>query len=120
MNTQPPIDNDELMPRPVMTPKEHDPAGRAHRAEVPRASHASFAPAADRRDPIALLEAANADRLPDLVPIRHGRMAVSAFTFFRGTAEIMASDLAGTPVTGYDAQLCGDCHLLNFGSYATP
>lgn len=94
--------------------------GRALRDDVPRATHAGWAPAPDRADPIAILEAGNADRVPELVPIRHGRMAVSAFTFFRGTAEIMASDLATTPATGLHAQLCGDCHLMNFGLYASP
>ena len=94
--------------------------GRIVRDEVPRTAHAAWAPAPDRRDPIDILEAGNRDRLPELVPIRHSRMGVSAFTFFRGTAEIMASDLATTPVTGLPAQLCGDCHLLNFGLYASP
>ena len=77
-------------------------------------------PAPDRPDPVALLEAQNATREPDLVPVRHGRMMVSPFTFYRGAAKIMAADLAGTPTAGLDAQLCGDAHLSNFGVYASP
>ena len=100
--------------------KQRVAAGKEHRSSVARDAHAQWSPPVDRADPVALVEGANGDRLPELVPIRHGRMAVSAFTFFRGTAEIMASDLAGTPKTGWDAQLCGDCHLSNFGLYATP
>ncbi len=95
-------------------------AGRARRTGVPRGAHAEWTAPPDRADPVRLVEAANEDRLPDLVPVRHGRMGVSAFTFFRGTAEIMASDLASTPHTGITAQLCGDAHLSNFGLYASP
>ena len=103
-----------------MTLNERAAAGKDRRTSVPRVSHAEWQAPLDRADPVALVEAANSDRLPELVPIRHGRMAVSAFTFFRGTAEIMASDLSRTPRTGWDAQICGDCHLSNFGLYATP
>ena len=95
-------------------------AGKAARAEVPRSSHGDWEPAADRPDPIALLEEQATTRVPELVPIRHGRMAVSAFTFYRGAAFIMASDLAATPSSGLRAQLCGDAHLSNFGAYAAP
>jgi uncharacterized protein (DUF2252 family) len=77
-------------------------------------------PAADRPDPVALLEAQNLTREPDLVPVRHGRMMVSPFTFYRGAAKIMAADLKDTPVAGLDAQLCGDAHLSNFGLFASP
>ena len=94
--------------------------GRAARAEVPRKSHATFEPAADRPDPVALLEEQAAARVPELVPIRYGRMLVSPFTFYRGAAYIMASDLASSPRTSLISQLCGDAHLSNFGAYAAP
>ncbi|MBV8527385.1 MAG: DUF2252 domain-containing protein [Candidatus Dormibacteraeota bacterium] len=77
-------------------------------------------PLDDHRDPIALLEHSNAGRLPDLVPVRHGRMLQSPFTFYRGAPVIMAHDLSGTPATGVSVQICGDAHLLNFGTFATP
>jgi len=99
---------------------ERSAAGKAARAEVPRSSHGDWEPAADRPDPIALLREQAATRVPELVPIRHGRMAVSAFTFYRGAAFIMAADLAATPSSGLQAQLCGDAHLSNFGAYAAP
>jgi uncharacterized protein (DUF2252 family) len=83
-------------------------------------SHTKWRPAADRPDPVALLEEQDATREPDLVPVRHGRMAVSPFTFYRGAAKIMATDLKDTPVAGLDAQLCGDAHLSNFGLFASP
>jgi uncharacterized protein (DUF2252 family) len=83
-------------------------------------SHSGWGPAADRPDPVALLEEQNLTREPDLVPVRHGRMMVSPFTFYRGAAKIMAADLASTPVAGLDAQLCGDAHLSNFGLFASP
>ncbi|MFL6134875.1 MAG: DUF2252 family protein, partial [Nocardioidaceae bacterium] len=73
-----------------------------------------------RPDPVALLEAQNATRDPDLVPVRHGRMIASPFTFYRGTATVMASDLATTPTAGLEVQLCGDAHLSNFGAYGSP
>ena len=95
-------------------------AGKAARAEVPRSSHGDWEPAADRRDPIELLREQAETRVPELVPIRHARMAVSAFTFYRGAAFIMAADLAATPSSGLKAQLCGDAHLSNFGAYAAP
>src|SRR6476620_6438158 len=77
------------------------------RDQTPPASHAGWVPAADRPDPVALLEAQNSTREPDLVPVRHGRMVVSPFTFYRGAAKIMAADLKDTPTAGVDAQLCG-------------
>ena len=77
-------------------------------------------PAADRPDPVALLEEQNATREPDLVPVRHGRMLVSPFTFYRGAAKIMAADLKDTPRAGLTVQLCGDAHLSNFGVFASP
>jgi uncharacterized protein (DUF2252 family) len=94
--------------------------GRAARAEVPRSSHASFAPSSNRADPIALLERQARTRVPELVPIRYGRMLVSPFTFFRGAAMIMAGDLAATPRSGLTVQCCGDAHLSNFGVFASP
>jgi len=93
--------------------------GRALRASVPRQSHASWPRTARSRDPIQLLQRSNAGRLPELVPIRFGRMLTSPFTFFRGAAGLMAHDLAKTPATGVRLQLCGDCHLLNFGLFAS-
>ena len=83
-------------------------------------SHTKWRPAADRPDPVALLEEQDTTREPDLVPVRHGRMMVSPFTFYRGAAKIMAADLAETPVAGLNAQLCGDAHLSNFGAFASP
>jgi uncharacterized protein (DUF2252 family) len=94
--------------------------GRAARRVVPRGGQAEWAPAPDRPDPIDLLEAQARDRIPDLIPIRYSRMMASPFAFMRGSAIIMANDLASTPKTGIQAQLCGDAHLLNFGAYASP
>jgi uncharacterized protein (DUF2252 family) len=94
--------------------------GRAARQDAPRAGHAQWQPAADRPDPIALLEEQAQSRVPELVPIRHGRMLVSPSTFYRGAAFIMAADLAASPVSGFEVQLCGDAHLLNFGLFASP
>ena len=87
---------------------------------TPPSSHAGWEPATDRPDPVALLEEQNATREPDLVPVRHGRMMVSPFTFYRGAAKIMAADLKDTPTAGLDVQLCGDAHLSNFGAFASP
>src|SRR5213078_2211434 len=83
-------------------------------------SHTKWRPAADRPDPVALLEEQDKTREPDLVPVRHGRMMVSPFTFYRGAAKIMAADLDGTPTAGLVVQLCGDAHLSNFGLFASP
>jgi uncharacterized protein (DUF2252 family) len=94
--------------------------GRAARTEAPRSAHGRWAPAPDRPDPVALLEEQAASRVPMLVPIRYGRMLASPFTFYRGAALIMASDLAETPVSGVTVQLCGDAHLSNFGLFGTP
>jgi uncharacterized protein (DUF2252 family) len=95
-------------------------AGKALRGKAPRSSHAEWAPDPERPDPISLLEQANSTRLAQLVPIRFGRMSMSPFAFYRGTADIMAYDLARTPVSGIQAQLCGDAHLSNFGVFASP
>ncbi len=94
--------------------------GKAARAEVPRESHAMFDPPADRPDPVAQLEQQAESRVPELVPIRYGRMLVSPFAYFRGAALPMASDLADTPCTGLVVQACGDAHLSNFGIFASP
>jgi hypothetical protein len=94
--------------------------GSEARNRTPLSSHARWLPAADRPDPVALLEEQDATREPDLVPVRHGRMLVSPFTFYRGAAKIMAADLDGTPTAGLQAHLCGDAHLSNFGLFASP
>jgi len=94
--------------------------GAAARERTPPSSHWQWVPASDRPDPVALLEEQDITREPDLVPVRHGRMMVSPFTFYRGAAKVMAADLAATPVAGLDAQLCGDAHLSNFGAFASP
>ena len=94
--------------------------GLEARDRAPLASHTGWAPATDRSDPVGLLEGQNRTREPDLVPVRHGRMLVSPFTFYRGAATIMAADLDGTPTAGLQVQLCGDAHLSNFGAFASP
>lgn len=99
---------------------ERTAAGKDLRGSVPRASHRVWTPPTDRRDPVDVLIDSNVGRLPQLIPIRFGRMLVSPFAFFRGAAAVMAADLAKTPATGLRVQACGDCHLLNFGAFATP
>ena len=94
--------------------------GKAARAEVPRSAHADWKALADRPSPVALLEEQAKTRVPELVPIRYGRMLVSPFTFYRGAAYLMASDLSGSPRTSLQTQLCGDAHLSNFGAFAAP
>ena len=106
--------------REHLTVEQRSARGRAARTEVPRSSHGPWAPASDRPDPIALLEEQAASRVPNLIPIRYGRMLVSPFTFYRGSALIMAADLAATPVSGITVQLCGDAHLSNFGLFGSP
>src|SRR5688572_8585786 len=105
---------------PHPTAAERDAVGRSARADVPRSVHADWTPATDRRDPVDLLEEQAASRVPELVPIRYGRMLVSPFTFYRGAAYPMAADLAGEARTGLEVQLCGDAHLSNFGAFAAP
>ena len=100
--------------------EERQAHGRAALDRTPPSSHSGWAPAAGRPDPVTLLEKQNTTREPDLVPVRHGRMMVSPFTFYRGAATIMAADLKDTPVAGLGAQLCGDAHLSNFGAFASP
>jgi uncharacterized protein (DUF2252 family) len=94
--------------------------GQEARNRTPLSSHRRWAAVAERSDPVGLLEEQDAAREPDLVPVRHGRMLVSPFTFYRGAAKLMAADLKGTPTAGLDVQLCGDAHLSNFGLFASP
>src|SRR6476469_9745396 len=94
--------------------------GKRARAEVPRSSHAVWEPPANRTSPVDLLERQAKTRVPELVPIRHGRMLVSPFTYYRGAALPMVSDLATTPSSGLHAQICGDAHLSNFGVFGSP
>ena len=103
-----------------LTVAERVARGQAARADVPRSAHAEFDPGPKRPDPVALLERQAKTRVPELVPIRYGRMLVSPFTFYRGAALIMAADLATTPTSGLRVQLCGDAHLSNFGVFGTP
>jgi uncharacterized protein (DUF2252 family) len=100
--------------------KERADFGKSLRKQTPRSSHGEWSPAADRPDPISLIEEQNNDRLEWLIPVRRWRMSASPFAFFRGSARIMAADLASTPVCGLTVQLCGDAHLANFGLYASP
>ena len=104
-------------PRP--TPEQRAASGKAARARAPLESHADFRPAKSR-DPVGLLVSQAETRVPELVPIRHGRMLVSPFAFYRGAALIMAADLNSTAASGLQTQLCGDAHLSNFGAYASP
>ena len=105
---------------PHLSMAERVARGRAARAEVPRSSHGVFEPSPTRADPVELLELQAKTRVPELVPIRYGRMLVSPFTFYRGAALIMAQDLSATPRSGLSVQCCGDAHLSNFGVFASP
>ncbi|MFI0540611.1 DUF2252 domain-containing protein [Streptomyces sp. WSLK1-3] len=111
------LDGRELRHR---TPRERAALGKAARAAVPRSSHAEFDPGPKRPDPLEIIGKQSAARLPELVPVRYGRMSESPFRFYRGAAAIMASDLAHTPRTGFRTQLCGDAHMLNFRLLASP
>jgi uncharacterized protein (DUF2252 family) len=102
-----------------LTPAERAVIGKAARAEVPRDSHAAFDPPSTRPDPVGLLQEQAKSRVPELIPVRWGRMMVSPFTYYRGAALPMASDLAGTPVSGLAVQACGDAHLSNFGIFGS-
>src|SRR5512134_3876995 len=102
------------------TRADHYAAGKALRTSCPRDAHAAWKAPSDRRGAVELVLAAEKGRLPDLLPLRHGRMVRSAFTFYRGAALTMAADLASTPSTGLRVQCCGDAHLCNFGGFATP
>ena len=105
---------------PARSHSEREEIGKALRDRVQRTAHGTWKRPADRRDPIEILRASDAERLQELVPIRYGRMLQSPFTFYRGAAAVMAADLAATPATGSRVQACGDCHLINFGGFATP
>ena len=107
-------------PLPGLTASEERAWGRTLRAETPRRSFGLWEPAADRPDPIAILAEQARSRVVDLIPIRHGRMLVSPFTFYRGAAAVMTADLARMPSTGIFVQACGDAHLSNFGLFNTP
>ena len=100
--------------------EERTAAGKALRDRVSRKSQGKWKPAANRPDPIELLKRADEGRLPELLPIRYGRMSQSSFAFFRGAAALMAFDLSKTPATGLHVQACGDCHIGNFGGFGSP
>ena len=121
-NQAPGVATDGVAPPVVthFTVAERAARGKAARAEVPRSSHGDWRPSPHRPDPIDLLEEQATTRVAELVPIRYGRMLVSPFTFFRGGAYLMASDLSGGPRSGLHAQLCGDAHLSNFGAFLAP
>ncbi len=102
------------------SPEERHAQGVAARSGAPRSAHRRWEPPADRPDPVGLLESQATSRIPELVPVRYGRMLVSPFTFFRGAALLMAADLAVTPASGLHSQICGDAHLSNFGVFASP
>lgn len=104
---------------PKMTVLERMAAGKRLRERVPRRSHADYRPAPARADPLAILEAENATRLVELVPVRHARMLTSPFAFLRGAAGVMAADLSSTPATGTSVQACGDMHVANFGVFGS-
>ncbi len=106
--------------RQYLSPAERRAEGKALRAHAPRASHGAWKPPSGRRAPIELLQDSNEGRIKELIPVRFGRMAESPFSFFRGSAIVMAADLASTPKSGLLVQACGDAHLLNFGGFATP
>ncbi len=109
-----PIDSKQL---PI---EERRVLGKSRRKQTPRSSHADWKPDLSRRDPLKLLQAQDRGRIPELLPIKYGRMLASPFAFYRGSAVVMASDLSSTPVSGLDVLLCGDAHLSNFGIFATP
>src|SRR5262249_18030638 len=108
------------MPQATHTREERKAAGKALRSRVSRRSQAIWKAPTNRVDPIALLIESGKGRIPHLLPIRYGRMMHSPFAFYRGAAMIMAADLANTPASGIQVQVCGDCHLMNFGGFATP
>jgi hypothetical protein len=102
------------------SPDERQKAGTALRREVPRSAHSEWVPPVDRRDPVEILIEQGKSRIQELLPVRYGRMRTDPFAFLRGAAAVMASDLASTPTTNIRMQACGDAHLNNFGTYATP
>jgi hypothetical protein len=112
--------SDDKQGHALATRSERRVMGKALRERVPRSSHGGWSPEPDRPDPISLLQAQDKGRLQHLLPIKYGRMLASPFAFLRGSAIVMAADLAVTPRTGLEVQLCGDAHLSNFGVFATP
>ncbi len=108
------------LPQDYVSADDRRAAGKALRDAVPRTAQGGWKPPRQRRDPIEILRESNEGRVPELIPIRFGRMAQSPFAFFRGAAAVMAADLATTPATGLIVQACGDAHLMNFGGFATP
>ena len=104
----------------AVSPQDRRAKGKAIRKVVPRSSHGEWSPPADRQDPVDVIASQDTSRVQWLVPIRHGRMSDSPFAFYRGAAKVMAADLSHTPKTGLNAQICGDAHLANFGSYGSP
>lgn len=115
-----PLLQSEQRQRLPMSPEERAAIGKSLREKVQRGQHGPWKRHHDRVSPLELLQAADAERIPELIPIRYGRMLQSPFTYYRGAAAVMAADLAHTPATGIRIQTCGDCHLLNFGGFATP
>ena len=112
---------DIAIPRPeFVTVERRMQLGKDLREKVPRTAHALWEPPSDRRDPVEVLLETEKDRLPELLPIRHSRMLQSPLSYLRGAAAMMAYDLSSTPNTGMRVQACGDCHLGNFGFFATP
>src|SRR6516225_5723113 len=111
---------DEYLTIATRSPRERRQAGAALRREVPRSAQGGWTPPADRPDPVEILIEQGKSRIPELLPIRYSRMRTDPFAFLRGAAAVMASDLASTPTTNLRMQACGDAHLNNFGSYATP
>ncbi len=121
VNELAPMGESQIPPAvPHLSEAESREKGKAARAKVPRSSHAVYEPGPTRPDPVSLLEEQAVTRVPELVPIRYGRMLASPFAFYRGAALIMASDLSGTPRSGLTAQICGDAHLSNFGVFGSP
>ena len=124
--TKAPLTADRASRTPTQAPVQYLSAderraqGKALRDAAPRAAHADWKPPEGRRDPVDVLGESNVGRMPSLVPIRFGRMSASPFAFYRGSAALMAADLATTPTSGLRVQACGDAHLMNFGGFATP
>src|SRR5205085_9719929 len=113
-----------MVPSRIVHPRashaDHYAAGKALRAKCPRDAHAQWKALPTRMDAVDMVMESEKGRIPDLLPLRHGRMVQSPCTFYRGSALAMAADLAGTPVSGIRVQCCGDAHLCNFGGFATP
>ncbi len=112
--------NRAAAPDRYLSPDERRADGKALRDTTPRVAQGGWKPPKDRRDPIELLHESNEGRIPELIPVRFGRMSQSPFAFYRGSAAVMAADLATTQTSGLRVQACGDAHLLNFGGFATP